>query len=343
MLLFAPVLETSMSALTLSLLRILSDGAFHSGEALAQQFGLSRARIWQALQPAEALGIRVFKVKGRGYQLADPLEWLAIPRILPYLDDAMPSITFTLLDSVESTNTLLMQALAQRDVHAHCVAAELQTQGRGRRGRPWHGALGGSLMFSLAWRFNLGVAQLSGLSLTVGLALVRALQELSVQQIQLKWPNDLVHGFRKLGGVLIEIQGDALGPSSAVIGVGINLHLPEAVKAHIDQAVVDLHEITTTPPSRNQLMGVALRHLAQLLNQFSQSGFESLRLEWQALHAHQDKQVSLRLPDGAQINGIARGVTAEGALILETAHGERRFGSGEISLSSAGARSHLAS
>ena len=321
-----------MSALTLSLLRILSDGAFHSGEALAQHFGLSRTRIWQALQTVEELGVRVFKVKGRGYQLADPIEWLAIPCILPYLGDAAPTITFTLLDSVDSTNTLLMQALAQRDVHAHCVAAEIQTKGRGRRGRQWHGALGGSLMFSLAWRFNLGVAQLSGLSLTVGLALARALQELTVPNVQLKWPNDLMQGFRKLGGVLIEIQGDALGPSSAVIGVGINVRLPEGVKDRIDQAVVDLQGITITPPSRNQLLGVVLRHLAQLLDQFSHSGFEAIRAEWEGLHAHQHKHVTLRLPDGAQISGVALGVTADGALILDTAHGERRFGSGEISL-----------
>jgi BirA family biotin operon repressor/biotin-[acetyl-CoA-carboxylase] ligase len=321
-----------MLPLTLPILRILADGEFHSGEQLAAGLGVSRASIWNALQGVDIFGVRLFKVRGRGYQLADTIEWLERDKVIPYLDAHAETIQVQIVDVIDSTNSLLMQRAIQSSEGAQCVAAELQTHGRGRRGRTWHGALGGSLTFSLLWRFSLGAAQLSGLSLAIGVALVRALRELGVANIQLKWPNDLIHGYRKLGGVLIELQGDALGPSTAVIGVGLNLRLPEQVKHQIDQAVVDLHGVMPDLASRNAVLGVALRHLADMLADFDVHGFEALRMEWQGLHAYQNKPVVMRMPDGAEMAGVVRGVTAEGALILDTVSGERRFGSGEMRL-----------
>lgn len=320
-----------MLPLTFPILRTLSDGEFHSGEDLAAQFGVSRASIWNALQGLDALGVSLFKIPGRGYQLADPLEWLDSTTISSHMGANTQYISLQILDVAESTNSLLMQSAVQGG-HAQCIVAEMQTHGRGRRGRAWHGALGGSLTFSLLWRFNLGAAQLSGLSLAVGVALVRALREMGHSAIQLKWPNDLVHGYRKLGGVLIELQGEAMGPASAVIGVGLNLRLPEQIKNEIDQAVVDLHTLKQPVVSRNVLLGAILRHLAEMLALFEARGFEVLRAEWEQAHAYHAKPVIMRMPDGAEIHGVVRGVAPDGALILETVSGERRFGSGEISL-----------
>ena len=320
-----------MLPLTLPILRTLSDGAFHSGENLAAQYGVSRVSIWNALQGVDQLGVRLFKIRGRGYQLADRIEWLDPSMIATQLGPSAKQIDLQILDVAESTNAMLMQRAAQGE-HALCIAAEMQTQGRGRRGRAWHGALGGSLTFSLLWRFNLGASQLSGLSLAVGVALVRALHELGYSAIQLKWPNDLIHGFRKLGGVLIELQGDAMGPSTAVIGVGLNLNLPDEVKNKIDQAVVDLHTLVPAAISRNALLGSALRHLVDMLVIFEAQGFETLRAEWERAHAYREKPVIMRMPDGTEIHGVVRGVAQDGALILETSSGERRFGSGEISM-----------
>ncbi|MBI5752670.1 MAG: biotin--[acetyl-CoA-carboxylase] ligase [Hydrogenophilales bacterium] len=320
-----------MLPLTLPILRTLSDGAFHSGENLAAQYGVSRASIWNALQGLDALGVRLFKIRGRGYQLADPIEWLNPSMIATHFGPSAKKIDLQILDVAESTNSLLMQRAAQAG-HAQCLVAEMQTQGRGRRGRAWHGALGGSLTFSLLWRFNLGASQLSGLSLAVGVALVRALNELGYSAIHLKWPNDLVHGYRKLGGVLIEIQGDAMGPSTAVIGVGLNLHLPQQIKNKIDQAMVDLHTLMQPGVSRNALMGSALRHLTEMLVLFESEGFDALRAEWELAHAYHEKPVVIRMPDGAEIHGVVRGVAPDGALILDTPSGERRFGSGEMSM-----------
>ena len=328
-----PQFGNEMLPLTLPILRLLSDGAFHSGEAIASQLGVSRASIWNALQGLEVLGVHLFKVRGRGYQLPQPIEWLEHDKVAMHLGAQAALLKIQILEVVESTNSLLMQTV-QCGQHAQCVVAEMQTQGRGRRGRAWHGSLGGSLTFSLLWRFNLGAAQLSGLSLAVGVALARALNELGLSQIQLKWPNDLLHAYRKLGGVLIELQGDALGPSATVIGVGLNIRLADRVKHQIDQAVIDLHSLQSDAPSRNRVLGVTLRHLVEVLTQFEAEGFSGLRQEWQALHAYQGKPVALRMPDASEILGVVRGVTAEGALVLDTASGERRFGSGEISLRS---------
>jgi len=321
-----------MLPLTLPVLRLLSDGDFHSGETLASTLGVSRASIWNALQYAESLGVRLYKIRGRGYQLAAPIEWLDREKIANHLGSKAIQIPIQILDVVESTNSLLMRNAAQSVENPLCAVAEIQTHGRGRRGRAWHGSLGGSLTFSLLRQFNVGAAQLSGLSLAVGVALVRALDEIGIKNIQLKWPNDLLHGFHKLGGVLIELQGDALGPSTTVIGVGLNIQLTDIVKDQIDQAVVDLVSLNAEDLSRNKLLGVALRHLVDVLDAFEKNGFGVFRDEWQHMHAYQDKPVALRMPDNSEIVGVVRGVSIEGALILETSSGERRFGSGEISM-----------
>lgn len=321
-----------MLPLTLPTLRLLSDGNFHSGEELATQLGVSRASIWNALQGVDSLGVRLFKVRGRGYQLANYIDWLDAAQVALHLGAHANRLQVRVSDVVGSTNALMMQSATQETAHANCLAAEFQTHGRGRRGRVWHAGLGGALTFSLLWRFDLGAAQLSGLSLAIGVALARAMRELGAPNVQLKWPNDLLHGYQKLGGVLIELQGDALGPSATVIGVGINLRLDDNIRNQIDQAVVDLTSLCPDLASRNQVLAVTLRHMVDVLDVFETQGFGVLREEWEVLHAYQGKSVSLRMPDGSQFSGKVTGVTGDGVLILETSSGERRFGSGEISL-----------
>jgi len=210
------------------------------------------------------------------------------------------------------------------------LAVELQTAGRGRMGRTWHSGLGTALTFSLLWRFACGLHALSGLSLAVGVAQVRALSRLGVQGVRLKWPNDIMTGEGKLGGVLIEAQGDMLGPSSVVIGIGINCTLPAELVRQIDQPACALEELCAAMPSRSQLLAVMLQELAGVLRQFEQGGFALLRNEWEKYHLHQNSPVSIRMADGQTVSGIARGVSDNGELCLETPQGVRCFNSGEI-------------
>jgi BirA family biotin operon repressor/biotin-[acetyl-CoA-carboxylase] ligase len=248
------------------------------------------------------------------------------------LGDAKATFNLEVADVVESTNTLLLQKAALGAPHASVLAAEYQTQGKGRRGRRWETTLGGTLTFSLLWRFNHGISQLGGLSLAVGVALIRAMKEIGVNDAAVKWPNDLVHHYRKMAGILIELQGEALGPAAAVIGVGLNLRLSDPAKQRINQAVTDVQGLLGGLPPRNELLALLLVQLGEVLRQFEEEGFASLREEWEAAHAYQGRSVALLLPSGVREYGEVRGVAEDGTLLVDTGAGPRRFAAGEISL-----------
>ncbi|MCL4472207.1 MAG: biotin--[acetyl-CoA-carboxylase] ligase [Gammaproteobacteria bacterium] len=321
-----------MKPLTFAILRLLSDGEFHSGEGMARQLNVSRASVWQAMRFLEEAGVSVFRVPGRGYRLRESLQWIEREKILAALGEKAELFELDLVDSIASTNSLLLQKAAQGAAHGSCVVTEMQTAGRGRRGREWHANLGGSLTFSLLWRFNQGAGFLSGLSLAVGVALMRGLKHAGVSGAGLKWPNDVLYQNRKLAGILIEVQGDMLGPSAAVIGIGLNLKLSEQVLNRIDQAAVDVRSINGKMPDRNVLLAQLLLHLADVLKEFEDEGFSRLRMEWLAHHAFHEKPVRLILPDGSQHEGNFLDVAEDGALLVHTAAGRKRFTSGEVSL-----------
>lgn len=326
-----------LQARTWQLLDILADGEFHSGEALAQRLGISRASVFNALAGVAEHGVALQRIRGRGYRLARPWQRLEREEILRWLGDAAGQFDIGILPQAASSNTLLLQRAAPDAAPGGSVlAVELQTAGRGRMGRAWHAGLGSTLTFSLLWRFDCGLNALSGLSLAVGVAIARALDGLGAQEVRLKWPNDILTSQsetgsqRKLGGVLIEAQGDMLGPSAVVIGIGLNYSLPDHLAGRIDQPAGALDEICRDMPTRNRLLATVLHELAGALRQFAQGGFAAFGGEWERYHIHQDQPVRLRMADGSVVSGIARGVGAGGELRLETAQGMRQFNSGEV-------------
>ena len=328
-----------MSQLTFPILQLLVNGQFHSGETLAKHFKVSRATVWSAIQYAKTLGVNVFCVRGRGYKLPQAIDFLDKNLVLNAAGDRRDWIDLVILNEIDSTNTYLMQ---QKNVaNATCVAAHIQTHGRGRRGRTWVSQLGASLTFSLLWRFQCGAAALSGLSLAVGVALMRALQDLGINGAQLKWPNDVVvldanNQSKKLAGILIELQGDLEGPSIAVVGVGLNLSLPKEVLDNIDQPAIDLASINNSAGNssinQSKLLGVLLKHLIEILTNFETHGFSGLRDEWISYHAYHHKPVRLLLPNGNEINGVVNNVAEDGILLINSSLGIQRFSAGEISL-----------
>ena len=321
-----------MKHLTLKVLRALSHAEFRSGEALARALGVSRGTIHNALKGLDGLGVQVVGLRGLGYRLDDAPSWLDADRIRAAAGDAAATIDLRVEASCESTNTELVDLARAGAPSGTVVAAELQTRGRGRRGRGWESALGAALTFSLLWRFERGVAALSGLSLAVGVALVRALRGLGARAVMLKWPNDLVLPAGKLGGILIEVEGDALGPSAAVIGIGLNICLSRALRHRIDQPAVDLVDAGTATADRNAILGALLREFCVALVAFEEGGFHTFRGEWQAYHAHQDRHVVLLRPDGVRDSGVARGVNDDGALLLEQGETMRICLAGDVSL-----------
>lgn len=333
-----------MNALAYNVLRLLSDGEFHSGATMAHAAKVSRASVWNAVQKIEAAGLDVFSVRGRGYRLERPLVMLDATLVSQLLGETAP-FTLEIVDETDSTNTLLLRRMqagvpglskTSEVPHASVIAAEWQRAGRGRMNRPWHAAVGGALTFSVLWRFSQGAAGLAGLSLAVGLAVVRALESVGVSGVGLKWPNDVLWRGRKIAGSLIEMQGDALGPSAVVIGAGINVRLPPAMGSRIDQAAADLETILNTssahPFDRNQLLAALLGELNRVLMEFERAGFKAFRDDWQRRHVHQGCPVRLTLSGGISETGLARGVRGDGALLLETAHGVKSFHSGDVSL-----------
>ncbi|SDH09934.1 biotin--[acetyl-CoA-carboxylase] ligase [Nitrosomonas sp. Nm132] len=325
-----------MKSLTFAILRQLSDGEFHSGTELSRILGVSRASISNALYGLDRLGVVLHKIRGRGYHWLNPVQWLDKTVIQAHLAREADIFHIEILETTESTNSLLLYSVT-RDKGTHnekirVIAAELQTGGRGRRGRQWHTGLGDSLTFSLSWQFQRGVNFLSGLSLAVGVAIIRTLASVGINGVTLKWPNDLLFDFIKLGGVLIELQGDMLGPATAVIGIGINLRLPEHIKIKIDQETTDIYAIIHEIPDRNKLLAVLLRELAVILNIFDRQGFSPFRDEWVRYHAFENKLIELHLPNGFIEQGMARGVASDGSLLVSTLTGEQSFHGGEISL-----------
>ncbi len=319
-----------MSNLTFPVLQFLADGQFHSGEALAQQFKVTRATIWNAIKHAKSLGIPIFSVPGRGYKLPQAIEFLDKNAVLNAIGEQREWFNLIILDEIASTNTYLMQ---QKNVaHATCVAAHIQTKGKGRRGRTWVSQLGASLTFSLVWRFQCGAAALSGLSLAVGVALMRTLISFGVNQAKLKWPNDVLVEGKKLAGILIELHGDLDGPSMAVIGIGVNLNLPKALIEAIDQPTIDLNTASNNTINQNFLLGTLLKHLTEVLSRFEQFGFVGFRDEWVNYHAYHQQSVRMLLPNGTEVLGLVNNVADDGILLVETSRGLQRFSAGEISL-----------
>ncbi len=319
-----------MRTSSFAVLRLLAEERFRSGAEIGAALGLSRSMVWRAVRELEARGLKVFKVRGRGYRLRLPFEALDADAVGRRLGRRHAGLRLELLDECDSTNTQLAARAAAGAPSGTVLACELQRAGRGRRGASWYSGLGTSLTFSLLWRFDRGAAALGGLSLAVGVACLRALRGLGLDEVALKWPNDLVRGDGKLGGILIELAGDALGPTAAVIGIGVNVRVPENARRAIGQPVADLAR--SPAPSRNLLLGELLAALAEALPVFAAQGFGPFRDEWLRHHAYHGRRVRLLVPPRRTVEGIATGVAEDGALVVATRGGVERFHSAEVSL-----------
>lgn len=306
-----------MRPLAYQLLAELSQEHFISGVALAQKFGVSRSAISDALKDAGKAGIKIFSLTRRGYRLGSAIDLLNIDVVRKALGGQARRLDVDIVLTIGSTNTELLARGAAGAASGTCVAAETQTAGRGRRGRVWQSKFAGSLTYSLLWRFEKGAAELGGLSLMVGLVLARALRAAGVSDAMLKWPNDVLVNGEKLAGILIETQGDMLGPTVAVIGVGVNIGLPESLKLLIDQPATDVLSHVGKFSSRNDLLALMLRELVVALDQFSQHGFKVFKDDWTTLHALHGQLITVRQSHSAAYDAVVKDVGNDGSLIVE--------------------------
>jgi BirA family biotin operon repressor/biotin-[acetyl-CoA-carboxylase] ligase len=314
----------------------LDDRDFQSGEALAVQLAVTRAAVWKAVEQLRELGVGLDASTNKGYRLAPGVSALSAERIAERLPHEVRARIEALLVewTLESTNTKLLDSLPPTAGAASVVLAEHQTGGRGRRGRGWIAPPGGAICLSLAWQYADMPADLAALSLVVGLCTVGALRELGVGEVGLKWPNDLVTRNGKLGGILIEMRAEAGGPVHVVIGIGLNVLLDDAARAAVEAAgntADDIRSHQSTVPDRNRIVAALLARLVPALDGFPRHGLAPWLEEWHASDALYDREV--RVENAGEISrGVARGIDAHGALLIENPAGVQRFISGEVTV-----------
>lgn len=302
-----------MSALELA--RRLDAAKAVSGEVLAADLGISRAAVWKRVEALRALGLDVVAEGGRGYRLAEPVEWLDADLIRQHLALQAPgvAIPFAVAGEVESTMIEIARAAAIGAPSGSVCLAEHQRAGRGRRGRAWVSPLGANLYLSMLWRFAEGLGALAGLNLAVGVAVREALATLGLARAGLKWPNDVVVDGRKIAGVLVEAGGQWNGPCHAFIGVGVNWSMPQVAATAIDQPWTDVRQAAGVPVSRNLGAATLLARLRAALGKFEQVGAEAALEQWHEHDILRGREVVVR-DAGAAWTGIAQSVDAGGRL-----------------------------
>ena len=236
----------------------------------------------------------------------------------------VPGVEVRVVECCSSTNSLL---LAEKSTARILLAAEEQTAGRGRHGRRWESAAGADLTFSLSCPVRRPPRELASLSLVAAVAAVKALRALGVGAVSVKWPNDLLAGGAKLGGILVETRADA-GAARAVFGFGLNCLRRPGLERRLRRPVAALEQFVRL--SRNRVIGAIARSLLAALERFEAEGFAAARAEWEAMDAHAGQRIRLRLADGRSISGIGAGLAADGALRLLTRSGEKSVHSGRI-------------
>ncbi len=315
-------------------LRLLADGGFHSGTDMGQRLGITRAAVCKAIKSLTDAGLDIHRVTGRGYRLPQPVRPLDRRAILRHLGAEASEVRdrLTLLEETESTNRYLLERTNLASFVGAVCLAEAQVAGRGRRGRQWIATPYHNLLLSMGWRFPAGPGIVAGLSLAAGVALLRALEDYGVRGAVLKWPNDVLWEGKKLAGLLVDVQGEATGPSLVVLGVGINGFIGERDAARIDQPWADLYAITGEMIDRNRLAALVIGELRGMFQQFADKGLAAFRDEWQRRHLYHGRRVRL-LAGEREIVGTVEGIDAHGALLLRDARGNTRaYHSGEISL-----------
>jgi BirA family biotin operon repressor/biotin-[acetyl-CoA-carboxylase] ligase len=333
-----------MSPTAPRLLALLSDGTLHSGTQLAAALGVSRAAVWKMVGELREAGVAIESLSRRGYRLPAPVELLDPARMRAEARELGRRLTCALEVHflIDSTNDRLHAASPPPPGVARVAFAELQTAGRGRRGRRWLAPFGSGLTFSIAWTFAETPADLSALGLALGVAIVKALRGLGAQGLALKWPNDLLHEGRKLGGLLMQLRQETGGAATVVAGLGLNLTLPEAARNAIDQTalasdqpalpVADLASATSGAlPSRNVIAARLVLGFEDALREFAAGGYAGFADDWAALDALRDAPV--RVHQGSErLEGTARGTDRDGALLLECAGRVLRVFSGDVSV-----------
>lgn len=316
------------------LIKRLADGQFISGQVLATDTGVSRTAISKHIKVLTEMGLDIFSVQGKGYKLANPIQLLEQQVIVQKLRQQGATNIVEVHNLIDSTNSYLMRRLPNNVTHGQVCIAEYQSSGRGRRGKQWISPFGSHLYLSMYWHLEQGLSAAMGISIVIGLAVSDVLKSEYDLDVQLKWPNDIYVEGKKLAGILVELEGQSVGPGNCVIGLGLNLNMPQQSAVQIDQPWTDLQQAVNTPIDRNQLAANLITTISKRLEQHHKFGLAPMLNDWQ----RQDYFINqaVRLVTGEkETRGICRGINASGALLLEVDGKQKPIYGGEVSLRSA--------
>lgn len=313
------------------LIEVLADGEFHSGERLGEQLGgISRTAVNQYIETLQQLGLEVFRVSGKGYRLASPLQLLHQQQIQDYLVTEQIELPLELQRVVTSSNDVVKELRVANPTAGLTVLAEAQTAGRGRRGRQWHSPFGTNLYLSMYWPLARGLSAAMGLSVALGVGIAELLDSAGVQNVQVKWPNDVYVNNKKIAGILVELEGHASEAAHVVVGIGLNLSMPSATK-NIDQPWTDLASELPSALDRNYWAAKMVSECYRRLQAYDSDGLTPMLDSWQRFDKFYQKPVTLVMGN-KNVVGRALGIDDDGALLVERNGQVERFHAGELSI-----------
>lgn len=313
------------------IIKKLAAGNFVSGQTMGEALGISRAAVSKHMRGLQDMGLNIFCVTGKGYRLAQPIHLLNTAEISRYFpsDAFIPTVeTHSIIDS---TNNYLMRRIPHQVKKGQVCVTEYQDAGRGRRGRQWISPFGSHIYMSMYWPLEQGLSGAMGLSVVAALAVSDAIKKLYNVSVELKWPNDIYVEGKKLSGILIDLEGQAMEMGHTVIGIGVNINMPDNAAENIDQPWTDLQSHTSQPVNRNELLSHLIQSLITRLHQHAESGISQMLDDWFKQDTFFNKPVKL-LTGEKEIYGLCKGIDKQGALLLEIDGKVKPIYGGEVSL-----------
>lgn len=288
-----------------------------SGQALSGELGVTRAAVWKKIDALREAGFDIESCGRQGYRLNGCPDSLRVPVVSKGLDTKWAGREIVYLESVDSTNRYARRWAAEGAPHGALVLADEQTEGRGRRGRNWISPAGEGIFMSLILRPHAHPSEVARLSLQTALAVAKALHDACGLDAQIKWPNDIVCGGRKICGLLLEMNADEQAVHDVVAGVGINVHQKQfAQEIEKTASSVDLQT------GRTENRAAIVRAFLRAFEETEQLG-DGLMEAYRAHSATLGKRVEV-IGGDCRFVGTALEVTDSGSLIVEDEQGRKR-------------------
>jgi BirA family transcriptional regulator, biotin operon repressor / biotin---[acetyl-CoA-carboxylase] ligase len=314
------------------ILGLLVDGGLEyvSGEALSGKLGLSRTAVWKVVNALRGHGYRIEAVPSRGYRLVETPDRLTALEVLPLMETHELGRTLHSFETVDSTNAVAFRLAVEGAEHGELVVAEHQTQGRGRRGRSWSSPHHLNLYCSFVLRPELPPQRAPELTLLAAVAVAESLRAVGVPA-DIKWPNDLLVGGRKVAGILTELSADPDRVHFVVLGIGVNLNADTAdFPPELAQLATSALRVTGQAVPRAAFAAALSLRLEHWLELHALEGFGPVRERWRALSATLGQEV-LVTSERLEIRGVALDIDEDGALRIRTGDGrEVRVLAGDV-------------